>query len=87
MEQNEITDETDYVEDNPTSETTEATDDSTSKSSTAQLDGFDIVCIILIGTICLAFLAFIFKKIFGRFMIQSKWFTFKDLPDHDKKQK
>lgn len=68
-------DETTTYEEVPTKEETENT------TTSSGLDGFDIMGIILIATICIVVIAKVFHKTFGRFKITSKWFNFEDLKE------
>lgn len=68
-------DETTTYEEVPTEEETENT------TTSSGLDGFDIMGIILIATICIVVIAKVFHKTFGRFKITSKWFNFEDLKE------
>jgi hypothetical protein len=70
-------DETTTYEEVPTEEETENT------TTSSGLDGFDIMGIILIATICIVVIAKVFHKTFGRFKITSKWFNFEDLKESE----
>lgn len=70
-------DETMTYEEVPTEEETENT------TTSSGLDGFDIMGIILIATICIVVIAKVFHKTFGRFKITSKWFNFEDLKESE----
>lgn len=70
-------DETTTYEEVPTEEETENT------TTSSGLDGFDIMGIILIATICIVVIAKAFHKTFGRFKITSKWFNFEDLKESE----
>jgi hypothetical protein len=70
-------DETTTYEEVPTEEETENT------TTSSGLDGFDIMGIILIATICIVVIVKVFHKTFGRFKITSKWFNFEDLKESE----
>lgn len=73
-----------YEEPSQEKTNTTTTEESTPETTTSSngLDGFDIMGIILIVTLCIVVLAKVFHKTFGRFKISSKWFNFEDLKDN-----